>query len=192
MAVTDGLTRALEDSGLSQADFAAALGTSASRFSTYRTGRTMPTAEFYLRALELAENLRAAHERGWMTPHSVTREVRRGLRDGDETWALKMVLQGRDHLKELLRRGDRAVGAWCGGPRSTGSRQWDAFLGAVVHHEFEAAGQQPPDWGSHVLTGDDLLLIPSLLLDDSEVRRATPAWLAERGVYAAERDLATA
>jgi hypothetical protein len=34
--------------------------------------------------------------------------------------------------------------------------------------------------------------LPSLLLDETEVRATTPDWLAEHGVYAAERDLVTA
>ena len=53
----EGLKQALADSGLNQADFAVALGTSASRFSTYGSGQVMPTAGFYLRALRLAADL---------------------------------------------------------------------------------------------------------------------------------------
>ena len=49
-AVVEGLGEALSGSGLTQAEFAAALGTSASRFSAYRAGKTVPSAAFYLRA----------------------------------------------------------------------------------------------------------------------------------------------
>ena len=76
-AVAEGLTQALADSGLTQAEFASALGTSGSRFSTYRAGKTMPTAAFYLRALRIAASLKAAREHGWMTPQSAAREIRR-------------------------------------------------------------------------------------------------------------------
>lgn len=193
--VAQGLEQALADSGLIQADFAAALGTSASRFSTYRTGKTMPTAAFYLRALRLASNLKAAREHGWMTPQSTAREVRRALRNGDEIWALKMVLQGRDHLRELLCEGDAAADAWRATPRSTGSRRWDALLAALADHEFEAAHREPPRWadddGERLRDGDEWVL-QSLLLDDEEIRAATPGWLSSRGIYAAERDLVTA
>lgn len=60
VAVSELLNRALAESGLSQAAFATALGTSASRFSTYRSGRTKPTAQFFLRAQRLAHALHAA------------------------------------------------------------------------------------------------------------------------------------
>lgn len=194
-AVTQGLEQALTDSGLTQAEFAAALGTSASRFSTYRSGKTMPTAAFYLRALRLASNQKAARERGWMTPHSAAREIRRALRKGDDLWALKMVLQGRDHLRELLRESDAAGNAWRAAPRSTGSRRWDALLAALTEHEFEAADCEPPRWAdddAERLRDGDEWVMPSLLFDDGEIREATPDWLEERGIYAAERDLVTA
>src|SRR4051794_7737598 len=117
-AVIDGLERALEESGLTQAEFAAALGTSAPRFSAYRAGKTAPSAAFYLRALRLSASLRAASEQGWMTPPSTSRQIRRALRQGDELWALKMALQGRDQLRELLRRDDATATAWSFAPRT--------------------------------------------------------------------------
>ena len=85
--VMEGLEQALEDSGLTQADFAAALGTSASRFSTYRSGQVMPTGGDYLRALQLAADLKAAGEHGWMTPQTAAREIRQALREGDDLGA---------------------------------------------------------------------------------------------------------
>lgn len=194
-AVVDGLGTALGDSGLSQAEFATALGTSAPRFCTYLAGKTIPSAAFYLRALRLAEGLKVARERGWMTPPSTAREIRRALRQGDELWSLKMTLQGRDHLHELLRGGDHVSVAWTAAPRSTGDRRWDALLAALTKREFIKAGHKPPRW----VVADDARLgeqeqwvLPSLLLSADEVRAATPAWLAEYGVFAAGRDLVTA
>ena len=63
-AVCALLNHALAESGLSQAAFATALGTSASRFSTYRSGRTKPTAQFFLRARRIAHGLHAARSIG--------------------------------------------------------------------------------------------------------------------------------
>lgn len=192
-AVTEGLTQALADSGLTQADFAAALGTSASRFSTYLSGKIDPSASFYLRALRLAEALRAARALGLMSPQSTAREVRRSLRKHDGIRALKMTLQARDHLRTLLHEpdADAATSAWTSTPRSTGDRQWDAFFAALIEHEFTSANYEPPAWTS-TDTNDDPLLVKSLLLSDEEVRASTPEWLSRHGVYAAERDLVTA
>lgn len=194
-AVVEALDAALHDSGLTQAEFATALGTSASRFSTYLAGKTIPSAAFYLRALRLADLLKAARERGWMTPPSAAREISHALRRGDDLWALKMTLQGRDHLRELLRAGDSASGAWNAEPRTTGDRGWDALLAALTEREFDQAGREAPRWAD----ADDLRLgerdewvLPSLLFTADEVRAMTPEWLARYGVFAAERDLVTA
>ena len=194
-AVVEGLGEALSGSGLTQTEFGAALGTSASRFSAYRAGKTVPSAAFYLRALRLAASLKAARERGWMTPQSAAREIHRALRQGDNLWALKMTLQGRDHLRELLRANDEASGAWTAAPRTTGDRRWDALLAALTEHEFEAANREAPSWADandRRLDEDHAWVLPSLLLDEAEVRAVTPDWLAEYGIYAAERDLVTA
>ncbi len=194
-AVSEGLKEALDDSGLTQAEFSAALGTSAPRFSAYRAGKTVPSAAFYLRALRLAASLKAARERGWMTPPAATREISRALRRGDDLWALKMTLQARDHLRELLRAKDKASGAWAAAPRSTGDRRWDALLAALTEHEFNAANTAAPSWAEahhNRLGKQDEWVMPSLLYDEAEVRTRTPEWLAERGIYAAERDLVTA
>ena len=133
-AVVDGLKAGLAQSGLTQAEFATALGTSGSRFSSYRAGKTMPSAAFYLRARRLADSLKAARDRGWMTPQSAAREIRRALRKGDDLWALKMILQSRDHLRELLGEEASASTAWIAAPRTTGDRKWDALLAAVTQH----------------------------------------------------------
>ena len=190
----EGLEQALADSGLNQADFAVALGTSASRFSTYRSGQVMPTAGFYLRALRLAADLKAAHEHGWMTPQIATREIRQAVREGDDVWALKMALQARDHLHELLRVEDPAADAWRGAPRYTGDARWDALLAALAEHEFEEAGRGRLGWTeTRRLAGRAAeWVIPSLRLDENGVRAATPTWLSRWGVFAAERDLVTA
>lgn len=194
-AVTDGLALALAESGLTQADFATALGTSASRLSTYLSGKIDPSASFYLRALRLARALRGAQALGLMTPQSTAREIRRSLRKHDDIRALKMTLQARDHLRTLLHDPDphaeEATSAWTSTPRSTGERQWDAFFAALTAHEFTSANHEPPAWTSSD-TNDDPLLVKSLLLSDDEVRDSTPEWLSRHGVYAAERDLVTA
>lgn len=195
LAVVNGLRDALADSGLTQSEFAVALGTSASRFSAYLAGKTTPSAAFYLRALRIAASLKAARGQGWMTPQSAAREIRRALRQGDNLWALKMTLQGRDHLRELLHARGEAATAWTATPRTTGDRKWDALLAAVTEHEFDAADRVPPEWTETKdkrLGAQDHWVLPSLLLDEAGIRAATPDWLAEHGIYAAERDLVTA
>jgi len=102
-----------------------------------------------------------------MTPQSTAREIHRALRQGDNLWALKMTLQGRDHLRELLRGHDEASRAWTAAPRTTGDRRWDALLAALTEHEFEAADLKAPSWpDAHDkrLEEDDAWVLPSLRL----------------------------
>jgi len=54
LEVAQKLRFAVARSGISQAAFARALGTSASRFSTYLSGQVMPSAELMLRAESLS------------------------------------------------------------------------------------------------------------------------------------------
>jgi transcriptional regulator with XRE-family HTH domain len=193
--VVEGLARAHADSGLTQADFATALGTSASRMSAYLAGRTMPSAGLYLRAIHLARSLKEARERGWMTPQSTAREIRGALRHEDETWAFKMALQARDQLGDLLGSGSSLVSAWAAAPPSTGDRRWDALLAALTAHTFADAGERPPLWAVHPskpLSPEEEWTLPSLLLSEDAVRAHTPDWLAAYGIHAADRDLVTA
>lgn len=49
----------VEDSGLTLSDLASRLGTSASRLSTYRSGRVVPSATFMVRLRDVVERLAA-------------------------------------------------------------------------------------------------------------------------------------
>ncbi|WP_432574032.1 hypothetical protein [Kineococcus sp. SYSU DK005] len=101
-AVSALLHTAVTTSGLTQAAFATALGTSAPRLSTYLTGTVSPAARTLLRAHRLAHALAATRERGLMSAPATATAIRHHLRTGDEPWAWRMLLQGRDHLRLLL------------------------------------------------------------------------------------------
>lgn len=189
--VVDGLHEALRHSGLSQASFARALGTSASRFSTYLSGSTSPSAALFFRARRLGLGLRVAGQLNRMTPASTAAVVRAALNDGDEAWAMAMVLQGRDDLRALLDQRGAGADAWECDPGPLGQPAFDALLRALIAHEFTLAGRDEPRW---TRPGAELgsFVFPSPYYDEHEIRRRTPNWLAERGVYLVERDLETA
>ncbi|HEY5979757.1 MAG TPA: helix-turn-helix transcriptional regulator [Microlunatus sp.] len=190
-AVVGGLRRALVDGGLSQAEMARALGTSASRFSTYMTGKTVPSAALFVRAQQLGEACAAAGERGWLTPMGAVRAIRDAVGSGDRMWGLRLILQCRDHGRAALADpGHSAVAAWTVDPGSTGADDLDALLAAVIGHEFGAAGRVAPDWAAS--TGPDgPWLFPSPFFTTEEIEDATPPWLRDRGVLIAARDLVT-
>ncbi|MEV0291427.1 MULTISPECIES: helix-turn-helix transcriptional regulator [unclassified Kribbella] len=187
-AVIELLNRALAESGLSQAAFATALGTSASRFSTYRSGKTKPTAQFLMRAGRIARALQAAREYRIMTAPATATAIREA---SDEDWAWRMLLQGRDHLRLLLDRHDGSEAAWEAAPGPTGQAGFDALLAVLTAHEFETAGEDPPEW-----TKNKALLDPWIpehpFLERAEIIEQTPAYLAEANIFVPARDLVTA
>ncbi|TCC12019.1 helix-turn-helix domain-containing protein [Kribbella soli] len=187
-AVSELLNRALAESGLSQAAFATALGTSASRFSTYRSGRTKPTAQFFLRAGRIAHALQAAREYRIMTAPATATAVREA---SDDEWAWRMLLQGRDHLRLLLRRHDGSEAAWEAAPGTTGHAGFDALLAVLTAREFEAAGEDPPEW-TKVNPLPDRWIPEHPFLDRDEIIEQTPAYLAQANIFVPARDLATA
>lgn len=187
-AVSELLNCALAESGLSQAAFATALGTSASRFSTYRSGRTKPTAQFFLRARRVAHALQTAREYRIMTSPATATAIREA---SDEDWAWRMLLQGRDHLRLLLRRHDGSEAAWEAAPGTTGQAGFDTLLAVLTAHEFEAAGEDPPAW-SKVEALADPWIPEHPFLDRAEIIEQTPDYLARANIFVPARDLVTA
>ena len=190
-SVMTGLHEALKKSGLTQAGLARALGTSASRLSTYLSGSTAPSATFFLRAGRLAHGLEQADRLRRMTPASTAAAVRASLDEGDAGWAMRMVMQGRDDLRAMLGEGSAGADAWECDPGLLGRPAWDALLSALVAHEFARAGRGEPRW-TQGGAGTGTWVFASPYYDEDEVRRRTPGWLADRGVYLVARDLVTA
>lgn len=186
------LREAVASSGLSQAAFARALGTSAPRLSTYISGDTRPSAHFLVRARRLGRALGAAADRGLMSAPVTAAAMRQYLLSGEVEWIWRMLLQGRDHLTLILSEREKAlIDAWEAEPASVGSTEWDALLAAVVSHEFERAGLEAPAWA---LTDplEDPWLPAHPFLSPERVMAQTPDWLRKRNIYVPERDLVTA
>lgn len=191
-AVVTLLHDALATSRLSQAAFACALETSASRFSTYSTGTTRPSAHLLVRAQRLAGSLEAAAQQGLMAAPATASALRRHLRAGDPSWAWRMLLQGRDHLRLMLSgQDDDLLGSWEAAPASTGSAEFDALLAALSRHEFEASGRSAPRWTT--IEPLDRPWIPDHpFLTPERVMTQTPAWLRALNIFVPDRDLVTA
>lgn len=191
-AVMAFLRDALAASGMSQRAFARALNTSASRFSTYLTGTTRPSAQFCMRAHRLAHSLAAAGALGLMSAPATAAALREQLNLGDRAWAWRMLLQGRDHLRLMLeKQDDELIGSWEAAPSSTGSIEFDALLAALAKHEFEIAGRIAPDWASVDPLPEPWIPEHPFLSTERAIAK-TPEWLRELNIYVPERDLVTA
>jgi len=190
--VTALLREAVTWSGLSQAAFARALGTSAPRFSTYITGATRPSAHFLIRSRRLGRALGDAAARGLMSAPVTAAAMREYFLAGDVDWLWRMLLQGRDHLKLILSIDEQAlIDSWEAEPTSVGSIEWDALLAAVTAHEIERAGLPAPAWTlGHPL--EDPWMPDHPFLTPERVRAQTPDWLSRRNIYVPARDLVTA
>jgi transcriptional regulator with XRE-family HTH domain len=186
------LRDALATSGMSQAAFARALGTSAPRFSTYLAGTTQPSGRFCMRAQRLASSLSAAATLGLMSAPVTAAALREQLRAGDHEWAWRMLLQGRDHLRLMLEKRDaELIGSWEAAPGPSGATEFDALLAALTKHEFETAGRAAPAW-TQIAPLPEPWVPAHPFLSHQRVMTKTPEWLRELNIYIPERDLVTA
>ncbi len=192
-----GLLRgAVASSGLSQAGFARAMGTSAARVSTYLNGDTRPSAHFLVRAVRLGRGLGSAAARGLMSAPATAAAMREHYLTGEVAWTWRMLLQGRDHLVWILAEDnpERAElsAAWEAAPGSVGDPGWDTFLAAVVIHEFEQAGLTPPSWAADRTPLAQPWMPDHPFLSRERIEALTPEWLRERNIFVPQRDLVTA
>jgi transcriptional regulator with XRE-family HTH domain len=197
--VIDALNAAQQTSGLDQASFARALGTSPSRYSTYRTGTTAPSAAFLMRAVRIGAALAEARRAGVPSSLGAADSIRAALRptdppddDGEaDLWAFTLVLEARDRVVDTITHHPGLVGCW-DAVASTGDARWDALLAAVVGQAFTAAGLPAPRWTT-VERRLDIAWMPvdSLRFSPEQVRDHTPTWLADRNIFVADTDLTT-
>lgn len=186
------LREAVTSSGLSQAAFARALGTSPSRLSTYITGATRPSAHFLVRARRLGRALGATAARGLMSAPVTAAAMRESFLAADVEWTWRMLLQGRDHLALLVADRDQVMlDAWEAEPSTVGSAGWDALLAAVTAHELESSGLEAPTWSLREPLTDPWMPEHPFLSPD-RVEAQTPEWLRHRNIYVPARDLVTA
>ena len=189
-AVIERLDAALATSDLSMRQFAHALGTSPSRFSSYRSGKVVPSASFLLRAERIANALRQARRDNVPTAIDAIESIRRAASRGDDDWTYALSLEARDRLRDILRRHRSLAAAWEAKPPSGAGDRWTTLVAAFVSHEFVEAGLPTPKWADAPrLTTAGVLDTPRM--SEDEVKRQTPDWLAERNIFIAEKDLVT-
>ena len=143
-------------------------------------------------AVRIAAAVDSADRRGWMTPDRTAAEVDEALRDGDELWAFKLVVQARDEVATMIRTGDEASAAWLFRSRPISDERYDVLLAALIEHEFDQRDcRLTPRW-----TGDlrlkDPWIQPNPRWGADWTREHTPTWLAERGIFISAHDLTTA
>lgn len=190
-AVVERLDAAVEQSGLSMRQFAHALGTSPSRFSSYRTGKVAPSAAFLLRAERIANALAQARRDNVPTAIDAIDSIRRAASKGNDDWAYALSLEARDRLRDILKRRQTLAAAWEAQPPSTVEERWRALVAAFISHEFLEAGLPIPRWAAATPRLSSEWVLDTPRLSEDEIKRQTPEWLAERNIFIAEKDLVT-
>jgi hypothetical protein len=132
--------------------------------------------------------LRAAREYRIMTAPATATAIREA---GDDDWAWRMLLQGRDHLRLLLHRHDGSEAAWETAPGTTGRMGFDTLPAVLTAHEFEAAGEDPPEW-SRAKALSEPWIPDHPFLERDEIVEQTPDYLARANIFVPARDLITA
>lgn len=191
--ITSALRNAVSVSGLTQSQFARAIGTSAARMSAYLKGRTTPSAALYLRALRFGDARAAALRHRLTDPTDIASRVNKALRDddSDETWAFRLMLRTRADLATALTRAPEAAQAWARRAAAIDDKRFDVLLQALIAHEHSKAGIPAPEWTREGKLDAEWIPDDPFRGDDT-IRAQTPDWLAERGILIAESGLATA
>jgi len=182
--VRSAMRESVDRSGLTQAEFARAIGTSATRLSTYLSGATIPSAAMYLRTVRLGPAIELAIRHELMAPDRATAAIDTALATGEEDYAIRMVLQSRDDL----RANPDARPAWSYRTTTASSHTLDALLRAVIEQEF---ADDPPAWTAADPLPEDWLPEDPFRSSD-QVRSQTPQWLARHRIFIADRALQTA
>lgn len=189
--IAGAMRSAISSSGLRQGDFARAIGTSRPRLSTYASGATIPNAALYLRATTFGADRASTRELGLADPDAIAERVNRGLAQGDETWALRLILRGRDDLRAALGRYPEAAGSWACRGREISDARFDGLYAALVAHEFDRAGRTPPRWSDQTPLPIDWVMNDPFR-DEPTIRAQTQPWLARQRIFIAEKGLTTA
>ena len=190
-AVIDALDAAQTASGLSKGGFAHALGTSASRYSTYRTGKVAPTAAFLMRAQRIADSLALASSHGIPSSIGAAHSIQEALATRGSTWAFTLILEARDRVIDIITHRPAMLPAW-EASASIGDERWDALFESIIANAFESKGLNAPKWTHAEPLDQGWSPVDSLRYDAIQTRERTPEWLAARNIFIADRDLVTA
>lgn len=128
--------------------------------------------------------------RWWPTVSEIAEDVRANLTAGDQDHALRMLMDGVNHLPAIDAEGrlDEALDE----PGGTGDPRWDALLAAAVRYRLHQMGRNPPQWT--VKQPLDNFWWPVATWDSRAYNDLahTPAELLRLGIFLDERAFATA
>ncbi|TDE94030.1 hypothetical protein EXU48_11265 [Occultella glacieicola] len=157
------------------------------RTAAAQLGRTQ--AEVNRLARESPARTPTGERRRWMTARDAREAATRELRDGDEDFALRVILQARDDLRRLSDPDD--IAEWAVTPLPIPDPRFDAFLGAMAARGLAEHDPSAPGWAR-----TEPLPEPWYPAELASLRRRAdreaPADLRRLGIMLTENDLVTA
>jgi len=151
------------------------------------TGRTQ--AEVNRLARESPARTTDGQRRRWMTARDAREAAVRELRNGDEDFAMRLILQARDDLRRLTEPDD--IQEWATTPLPIPDPRFDALLGAIAARGLAEHGLPAPAW-----TRTQPLPEPwypaRLPSQRARADREAPDDLRRLGIMLTENDLITA
>lgn len=140
--------------GLTQKQLADRPGVAQSMVAAYETRRRQPTVPTLRRLLQAAgATLQLTADRGrpvdntGFTARSAAEAIRHELAAGDESFALRLLVDAVSDLRRLIDGGNNEqVRRFLAAPPSTGSNRFDTLLAAQVGRELRLAGIRRPKW----------------------------------------------
>lgn len=101
--------------------------------------------------------------------------VMEDLRDGDEDFALRMVIRAVNDFRVVLASGDSAaIERFLQPPPSTGDHRWDTLLAAAIGRECHLARLLSPEWTKPSALEARWFVVPSTLLKERDIERTPP------------------
>lgn len=83
--------------------------------------------------------------RYWPTATEITDDVRENLAAGDNSHALRMMMDGVNRLRYAQREG-RLEETVTEEPATVGDRRWDALIAGAIRYRLHEMGECSPDW----------------------------------------------
>lgn len=127
--------------------------------------------------------------RRWMSAREARDAVVNELRRGDEEFALRLILQARDHLEALT--DPEEIAEWTVTPLPIPDARFDALLGAMAARGLARHGLPAPDWARSEPLPEPWY--PARLASlRARADREAPEDLRRLGIMLTENDLVTA
>ena len=128
--------------------------------------------------------------RSWVTAEEIAADVRENLERGDESPALRLLIDGVNRLPFAAQ--DGSLGEALSEPATTGDPRWDLLLAASIRYRLHQMSETAPAWTAKEPLGTFWWPVKAGGARAVCDMANTPAELKRLGVFISRRDFAQA